>query len=155
MPTIVNPKDAIYSLGLQDRILLEANEHEAWGAYYRFDDTETEEFVDRFYPEIADETWISHILLRPSIVVIEPNKEMPIHSHSERAEMVKVLGGSAIVNLVSRCGFEDRRGIGEGNLITIEPGVRHGFEADTEGLVLAELWGRKGPNSTPGSWDVL
>lgn len=153
MTAAMSPREVLRELELTRKSLLEASEHEPWGAYYRFQDSETAEFVDRFYPEIASEDWIGHMLLRSSVVVVNPYEEIPMHHHNSRVEIIKVLSGSMLASVIDRCGVAENRGIGQNDLLSVEPGVGHGFLAGPEGVVFAEVWGKAAPTIEPETDD--
>ncbi len=145
MADSIRPRDIATDLGLREWQLYEASEHEKWGAFYRFDDRQTVPFVQEYFPEIATETWTGTMLLRPSIVVVQPEGEIPAHFHDRRAELLRVIAGEMMLETVSRCGYKDMRAVGKGSVVTIEPGVQHTVRAGKEPLVLTEVWGRRAP----------
>lgn len=148
-------RDIIRTLGLGGKGVAEVNEHEPWGATYRFCDQETEQFVREYYPELSAESWVGHMLLRPSVIVVLPNMEVPMHYHQQRVELIKVVSGSMVASTVSRCDYPDMRAFGEGGLAIFEPGVQHSIRADSEPLVLAEVWGRQLPGTEVDPYDTV
>ena len=137
---LTNIKAEIGAAGYE---ITESNIEKPWGAYYRIDSVQADEFVDNFFPELSPEEarlGVTDAELSPKFLVVLPGQRLSWQYHDRRAERWRFLTPGAY-----RRSLDDSQG--ERTEATIDEvvqfarGERHRLEGNPEGLVIvAEIW---------------
>ena len=66
-----------------------------WGGFFVIDESESEKFIDLYFPHLTKEEISISGKLSPKILVVAPNKRLSWQYHQRRAEIWKLIGGVA------------------------------------------------------------
>jgi mannose-6-phosphate isomerase len=111
-----------------------------WGGFFVLDESQAEQFVQRFFPEysLADVQITQKI--SPKILVVAPQKRLSWQYHFRRAELWRVVAGEVGVKTSITDEEGDTQTLGIGQLITLQQGERHRLMGLATWGVVAEIW---------------
>ena len=111
-----------------------------WGGFFVLDESQAEQFVQRFFPEysLADVQITQKI--SPKILVVAPQKRLSWQYHFRRAELWRVVAGEVGVKTSLTDEEGDTQTLGVGQLITLQQGERHRLMGLATWGVVAEIW---------------
>ena len=111
-----------------------------WGGFFVIDETQASEFAKLFFPEVnLDDLRISG-KLSPKLLLVETNKRLSWQYHHRRAEIWRVIGGSAGVVTSFTDEEKDKSELHIGDSVRLKQGQRHRLVGLNEWGVLAEIW---------------
>ncbi len=116
------------------------DESRPWGGFFVINEEEAEEFGRNFFPEYKiDELKIAG-KLSPKILVVEPGKRLSWQYHHRRAEIWRVISGSAGIVTSPDDTEGELKKYNTGDLIKLECGERHRLIGLENWGVIAEIW---------------
>src|SRR3954470_20282878 len=68
-----------------------------WGCFFVIEESEAEKFIQLYFPHLTKEELNISGKLSPKILVVAPDKRLSWQYHHRRAEIWKLIGGSAAV----------------------------------------------------------
>lgn len=111
-----------------------------WGGFFVLDETMAEKFIKLYFPHLSREALSISGKLSPKILVVGPNKRLSWQYHHRRAEIWKLIGGTAGVITSDTDDEKDTVHLKPGDIIQLKQGERHRLIGlDTWGIV-AEIW---------------
>lgn len=123
--------------------IVEANEAKPWGAYYRIDSDQVEQFIEQYFPGLTLEQaslGVEGLHLSPKILVVAPGQRLSWQYHHRRAERWVFLTEGAYYRSDT-----DEQGemvtVEAGHVVQFEQSERHrlvGSKSDY--TVVAEIW---------------
>ena len=125
-------------------IVVEENTSKPWGAYFRIDSSQADDFVAEFFPGLTpDEArmGIKDAELSPKFLAVKPGSErLSWQYHDRRAERWRFLTSGGYRR--SKTDEESERYDAQpGEVVQFEKGERHRLEGDRDSIVLvAEIW---------------
>lgn len=126
-----------------------------WGGFYVIDESQTSEFVDKYFPGTSKEDIERGFRLSPKILLVEPNKRLSWQYHDRRAELWRVVAGP--VGVVES--FNDEQGevksLAEGDTMQHGVGVRHRLVGLDGWGVVAEIWQHTDTNNPSDENDIV
>jgi len=142
--------------------LLEANQlkivssdlQRPWGGFYVIDETLAQKFSDVFLNALDVSTLKISGKLSPKLLMVKPNTRLSWQYHHRRAEIWRVIKGSAGV---VRSETDDEGSITVLNLndqITLKQGERHRLVGLNDWAVIAEIW-QHTDSSNPSNEDDI
>ena len=78
--------------------ILDSDFTRPWGAFFRLDNAEAEQFIDTYFADIKD-TFTTFEDLSPKFLIVEPGKRLSWQYHYRRGELWRVLEGPVGVKL--------------------------------------------------------
>lgn len=116
------------------------NDSKPWGGYFVIDESQAEKFANKYFPGISTESLNIGGKLSPKILVVEANKRLSWQYHHRRAEIWKLVAGTAGV-ITSKTDHEGTlKKLEVNEIIRLEQGERHRLIGlDGWGMV-AEIW---------------
>jgi len=132
-----NIEDELTNLGFQ---IVDSNFEKPWGAYFCIDETQVQDFSDKFFNGIDVGSLKIENKLNPKILIVKPNVRLSWQYHNRRAEIWQVYKG--IVGVVqSDTDFENElKKYAPGNQIKLRQGERHRLVGLADYGVVAEIW---------------
>lgn len=125
-----------------------------WGGFFVIEETEAEEFINLYFPHLTkDELNISG-KLSPKILVVAPNKRLSWQYHHRRAEIWKLIGGTAGVVISETDEENETRQLNIGDIIQLKQGERHRLLGLEGWGIVAEIW-RHTDASNPSDEDDI
>lgn len=132
-----NIEDELTNLGFQ---IVDSNFEKPWGAYFCIDETQVQDFSDKFFNGIGVGSLKIENKLSPKILIVKPNVRLSWQYHNRRAEIWQVYKG--IVGVVqSDTDFENElKKYTPGDQIKLRQGERHRLVGLADYGVVAEIW---------------
>jgi len=126
-----------------------------WGGFFVIKEQLAPAFIEAYFPEEDAEQLLSGGKLSPKILLVEPGKKLSWQYHHRRAEIWKLISGSAAVSTSHTNKEGDSRQLQTGEIIRLKQGERHRLiGTDTWGIV-AEIWMHTDPQNPSDETDII
>ena len=127
-----------------------------WGGFYVLDENNAERFAKYFFPDDAEAMLSSKQKLSPKILVVAPGKRLSWQYHFRRAEIWKLIAGTAGVVISSTDEETDLKRIAMGEIIRLKVGERHRLVGLPDGWgAVAEIWQHTDPSNPSNEEDIV
>lgn len=111
-----------------------------WGGFFVIEEGEAEKFIHLYFPHLTKTELNISGKLSPKILVVAPNKRLSWQYHHRRAEIWKLIGGTAGVVTSDTDEEKETKHLKIGDIIQLKQGERHRL-LGTEGWgIIAEIW---------------
>lgn len=111
-----------------------------WGGFFVINEDQAQQFGKLFFPEINLADLRISGKLSPKILLVQPEKRLSWQYHHRRAEIWRVIGGTAGV-VTSLTDVEaDTVELKSGDTIRLSQGQRHRLLGTKEWGIIAEIW---------------
>ncbi|MCC6865480.1 MAG: phosphoheptose isomerase [Ignavibacteria bacterium] len=128
-----------YLMGLNLKILSK-DDTRPWGGFFVIDENESVKFGKNFFPEYDIDNLRIAGKLSPKILAVEPHKRLSWQYHHRRAEIWRVIAGTAGV-ITGNTDIEgELKNYSSNQLITLACGIRHRLVGLNNWAVIAEIW---------------
>jgi mannose-6-phosphate isomerase len=126
-----------------------------WGGFFVLDESQAEQFGKLFFPDIKIADLKIGGKLSPKILVVQPNKRLSWQYHFRRAEIWKLVSGSAgiVTSLTDQEGTVNPLALGE--VIRLTQGQRHRLVGLNNWGVVAEIWQHTDPQQPSDENDIV
>lgn len=111
-----------------------------WGGFYVIEEDQALRFIDRFFPEQNREEFEGFPVLSPKILIVEPGKRLSWQYHHRRAEIWKVIGGTAGVVISETNEQKPVQKLDVNDVVKLDQGQRHRLVGTDEWGIIAEIW---------------
>ena len=111
-----------------------------WGGFFVLDEAEAEKFISFHFPELTREELSISGKLSPKILVVGPNKRLSWQYHHRRAEIWKLIGGTAGVVTSDTDHEKETTHLKIGDIIQLQQGERHRLIGLNAWGIVAEIW---------------
>ncbi len=111
-----------------------------WGGFYVIDEQQAQQFSKLFFPDIEFSDLQISGKLSPKILMVEANKRLSWQYHDRRAEIWKLIGGTAGVVTSSTDVQGPVKVLQEQEVIQLPQGQRHRLVGVNGWGVIAEIW---------------
>lgn len=111
-----------------------------WGGFFVIAESDTEKFMQIFYPHLRKEDLQISEKLSPKILVVAPHKRLSWQYHHRRAEIWKLIAGEAGVVVSLDDTEKDSKTLALNDIVTLEQGERHRLVGLQQYGVIAEIW---------------
>lgn len=116
------------------------DEQRPWGGFFVIDESDADKFINEFFPQLTKEDLAISGKLSPKILMVEPNRKLSWQFHHRRAEIWKLIGGTAGVVRSDDDTEKELIVLHPGDIIELQKGERHRLVGlETWGIV-AEIW---------------
>lgn len=127
-------------LHLQNIKISKQDNTRPWGGFFVIDETEAEKFINLYFSNFTkDELNISG-KLSPKILVVAPQKRLSWQYHHRRAEIWKLIGGTAGVVTSDTDEEKETTHLNIGDIIQLKQGERHRLIGLENWGIVAEIW---------------
>ncbi|MGK7392711.1 MAG: phosphoheptose isomerase [Candidatus Cyclobacteriaceae bacterium M2_1C_046] len=111
-----------------------------WGGFFVIDESQAEKFANKYFPGISTESLQIGGKLSPKILVVEASKRLSWQYHHRRAEIWKLVAGTAgvITSKSDKEGELRKPKINE--ILRLEQGERHRLVGLDGWGMIAEIW---------------
>ena len=139
------PKELIFEhiaeyLHLQNLKISKQDNTRPWGGFFVIEENEADKFINLYFPHLTkDELNISG-KLSPKILVVGPEKRLSWQYHNRRAEIWKLIGGTAGVVISDTDEETEIRRLAVGDIIQLKQGERHRLLGLNGWGIVAEIW---------------
>ena len=111
-----------------------------WGGFFVIDENQAQQFGKLFFPEINLADLKISGKLSPKILLVQPEKRLSWQYHHRRAEIWRVIGGTAGVVTSFTDVEADKVELKSGDTIRLKQGQRHRLIGLKQWGVIAEIW---------------
>lgn len=136
-------------------IITEKDDSRPWGGFFVIDESQSSKFIKTFFPHLKPEDFSGFSKLSPKILLVAPQKRLSWQYHHRRAEIWKVIGGSAGVIISDTDEQGSLQKLSPGSVIELEQGQRHRLVGLNEWGVVAEIWKHTNPSHPSDEDDIV
>lgn len=127
-----------------------------WGGFFVLDESQQEKFIATYFPHLTKEQLSISGKLSPKILVVAPSKRLSWQYHHRRAEIWKLIGGTAGVVTSNTDEEKDTTHLQIGDIIQLKQGERHRLIGLQEGWgIVAEIWCHTNANHPSDEDDIV
>lgn len=111
-----------------------------WGGFFVLDEENAEKFIALYFPDLTKEELAISGKLSPKILVVAPNQRLSWQFHYRRAEIWKLIGGTAGVITSNTDEEKEKTSLKIGDVIQLKQGERHRLIGLDGWGIVAEIW---------------
>lgn len=111
-----------------------------WGGFFVIEEAESEKFIDLYFSGFTKETLNISGKLSPKILIVAPEKRLSWQYHNRRAEIWKLIGGTAAVVTSDTDEQKETITLNLGDIIQLKQGDRHRLVGLESWGIVAEIW---------------
>lgn len=111
-----------------------------WGGFFVIDEDEAEKFINIYFPHLTKADLSISGKLSPKILIVAPGKRLSWQYHHRRAEIWKLIGGTAAVVTSDTDEEKETRNLQIDDVIQLKQGERHRLVGLNGWGILAEIW---------------
>lgn len=111
-----------------------------WGGFFVIDENESQKFIDHYFSHLTKNDLSISGKLSPKILVVAPQKRLSWQYHHRRAEIWKLIGGTAGVVTSDTDDEKETRQLKIGDIIQLKQGERHRLIGLENWGIVAEIW---------------
>ena len=126
-----------------------------WGGFFVLDEAEAEKFISFHFPELTREELSISGKLSPKILVVGPNKRLSWQYHHRRAEIWKLIGGTAGVVTSDTDHEKETTHLKIGDIIQLQQGERHRLIGLNAWGIVAEIWSHTDAENPSDEDDIV
>ena len=139
------PKELIFEhiaeyLHLQNLKISKQDNTRPWGGFFVIEEYEAETFIKLYFPDFTKEELNISGKLSPKILVVAPEKRLSWQYHHRRAEIWKLIGGTAAVATSDTDEEKETQYLKMGDIIQLKHGERHRLIGLEGWGIIAEIW---------------
>ena len=126
-----------------------------WGGFLVLDESQAPLFIETYFPHLSIADFAGYEKLSPKILLVAPNKRLSWQYHFRRAEIWKVVGGTAGVVISDTDEQTDVKKLALGDIINLQQGERHRLVGLNEWGIIAEIWQHTDPENPSDEDDIV
>ncbi|HMO62354.1 MAG TPA: hypothetical protein PKC39_02895 [Ferruginibacter sp.] len=111
-----------------------------WGGFFVLDEAEAEKFIQAYFPQFSRAELTISGKLSPKILVVAPQKRLSWQYHYRRAEIWKLIGGTAGVVTSDTDEEKHTQQLSIGDIVQLKQGERHRLVGLDGWGIVAEIW---------------
>lgn len=111
-----------------------------WGGFFVLDETEADKFIALYFSHLTRQDLTITGKLSPKILVVGPEKRLSWQYHHRRAEIWKLIGGTAGVITSDTDEEKETTYLNIGDIIQLKQGERHRLIGLDGWGIVAEIW---------------
>lgn len=139
------PKDLVFEniaeyIHLRKLKVNKQDDSRPWGGFFVIEETESEKFIQLYFPHLTKKELNISGKLSPKILVVAPNKRLSWQYHHRRAEIWKLIGGTAGVVTSDTDDEKETKHLRIGDIIQLKQGERHRLIGLESWGIIAEIW---------------
>ncbi|MDB9849508.1 phosphoheptose isomerase [Flavobacteriaceae bacterium] len=121
--------------------IINAKDYERpWGGFLVIDETQAQEFSNKFFKGLDVNTLKIGGKLSPKILIVKPKARLSWQYHNRRAEIWQVFKGPAGIIRSNTDAENEMKTYSEGDQIVLQQGERHRLIGLDDYSVVAEIW---------------
>lgn len=126
-----------------------------WGGFFVINENQSDLFITTFFQHLNPADFEEFSKLSPKILLVQPGKRLSWQYHHRRAEIWKLIGGSAGVIVSDTDEQTDMKTLKTGDVIELQQGERHRLIGLKEWGVVAEIWKHTDPKNPSDEEDIV
>ncbi|MBL7817745.1 MAG: hypothetical protein JNL70_22245 [Saprospiraceae bacterium] len=111
-----------------------------WGGFFVIDESQASQFIAHYFPHLSLKDFEGFDKLSPKILLVAPEKRLSWQYHFRRAEIWKVVGGTAGVVISDTDEQTGLKKLALGDIVNLRQGERHRLVGLDEWGIIAEIW---------------
>lgn len=131
------------------------DETRPWGGFFVIEEDDAEKFIETFFPTLSVEQLSISGKLSPKILLVEPGKKLSWQYHHRRAEIWKLISGTATLIRSDDDQEKDELVLQKGDLIELKQGERHRLIGLNEWGIVAEIWQHTDAENPSDEQDII
>ncbi|MEP7255687.1 MAG: hypothetical protein ABI666_07910 [Ferruginibacter sp.] len=139
------PKELIFEhvteyLHLKNLKISKQDNTRPWGGFFVIEEAEAEKFINLYFSGFTKEKLNISGKLSPKILIVAPEKRLSWQYHNRRAEIWKLIGGTAAVATSDTDEEKETKHLNIGDIIQLRQGERHRLIGLNNWGIVAEIW---------------
>lgn len=126
-----------------------------WGGFFVIEESEAEKFINHYFPHLTKEELNISGKLSPKILVVAPEKRLSWQYHHRRAEIWKLIGGTAGVVISDTDEETETKRLFVGDIIQLKQGERHRLLGLDGWGIVAEIWRHTDAENPSNEEDIV
>lgn len=126
-----------------------------WGGYWVIDGSQAEKFAQTYFPEINFRSLQITSNLSPKILLVGPKRRLSWQYHFRRAEIWRLVGGTAAVTTSDDDVERNNRVLEIGDIVRLRQGERHRLIGGMGWGMVAEIWQHTRPEQLSDEADIV
>lgn len=131
------------------------DDNRPWGGFFYVDESQAEQFVRTYFDHLTIEDFKGFPKLSPKILVVAPGQRLSWQYHYRRAEIWKLIGGSAAIVVSDTDELNPQRDMKLGEVVTLKQGERHRLVGTESWGIIAEIWKHTDPKNPSDEDDIV
>ena len=111
-----------------------------WGGFFVLDEVEADKFIALYFSHLTKDELTITGKLSPKILIVAPEMRLSWQYHHRRAEIWKLIGGTAGVITSDTDEEKDTTKLNIGDIIQLKQGERHRLIGLDGWGIVAEIW---------------
>ncbi|MDO9373895.1 MAG: hypothetical protein Q7T76_05740 [Ferruginibacter sp.] len=124
----------------QDLFIDKEDSSRPWGGFFVLDEKDAEKFISLYFPHLTKDQLTIAGKLSPKILIVAPNQRLSWQYHFRRAEIWKLIGGTAGVVTSDSDEEKETTILAIGDIIQLKQGERHRLIGTESWGIVAEIW---------------
>jgi len=120
--------------------IAQKDDQRPWGGFFVIDEAQAEKFISIYFPQLSREELDISGKLSPKILIVAPEKRLSWQYHHRRAEIWKLIGGTAAVITSDTDEEKEIANLRLGDEIQLRQGERHRLVGLEGWGIVAEIW---------------
>jgi mannose-6-phosphate isomerase len=154
------PKELIFEhvaeyLHLQNLKINKQDNTRPWGGFFVIEEAEAEKFIELYFSGFTKEKLNISGKLSPKILIVAPEKRLSWQYHIRRAEIWKLIGGTAAVATSDTDEQKESTTLNIGDIIQLKQGERHRLVGLDNWGIVAEIWQHTDASNPSDEEDII
>lgn len=139
------PKELVFEniaeyLHLKNLKVVNQDNTRPWGGFFVLDEAESDKFIALYFPHLTKDELRITGKLSPKILVVAPGKRLSWQYHHRRAEIWRLVAGTAAVVTSDTDDEKESTQLNAGDIIQLKKGERHRLVGLDGWGIIAEIW---------------
>jgi len=126
-----------------------------WGGFFVIDESQSDHFISLYFPHLSRKDLTITGKLSPKILIVGPQKRLSWQYHHRRAEIWKLIGGTAGVVISDTDIEKETKHLKIGDIIQLKQGERHRLIGLDGWGIVAEIWRHTDAASPSDEYDIV
>lgn len=148
-------KDVALYLESKNLLVDKKDDTRPWGGFFVLEEKDAEKFIALYFPDFTKEQLTISGKLSPKILVVAPDQRLSWQYHHRRAEIWKLIGGTAGVVTSDSDKEKDTTILNIGDIIQLKQGERHRLIGLKGWGIVAEIWQHTDVNNPSDEEDII
>lgn len=154
------PKELIFEnvseyLHLQKLKISKEDNTRPWGGFFVIEESNSENFIKRYFPHFSKDDLSISGKLSPKILIVAPEKRLSWQYHHRRAEIWKLIAGTAGVITSDTDVEKETQYLNIGDVVQLKQGERHRLIGLDNWGIIAEIWRHTDPHNPSNEEDIV
>jgi len=154
------PKELIFEhvaeyLHLRNLKINKQDNTRPWGGFFVIEESEADKFIDQYFSGFTKEELNISGKLSPKILIVAPNKRLSWQYHNRRAEIWKLVGGTAAVATSDIDEEKEVKDLHIGETLQLKQGERHRLIGLESWGIVAEIWQHTDASNPSDEEDII